>query len=164
MPPDGEWLGKSRCRTQPAKARDVYTWLKHGATTLGVVSHLGSFHVHPPSILSAIYQQWHDVFCPDQHTLQETTVEATLACMPSKHLELPDLCCEDFASSVKLRSDSSAGLDGIQLSELSLLRSLPTEAWQLIVTMIGQIKAGEPWPHQLLEVRLAPLPKGDGEG
>eukprot|EP00971_Amphidinium_carterae_P213579 4238648-Amphidinium_carterae.1 len=142
-------------------SRDVYTWLKHGATTLGVVSHLGSFHVHPPSILSAIFQQWHEVFCPDQHALQETTVEAALACMPSKHLDLPDLCCEDFANSVKLRSESSAGLDGIQLSEL---RSLPTEAWQLIVTMIGHIETGAPWPYQLLEVRLAPIPKGDGEG
>eukprot|EP00971_Amphidinium_carterae_P223200 4428901-Amphidinium_carterae.1 len=86
-------------------SREVYTWLKHGATTLGVVSHLEIFHVHPPSILSAIYQQWHDVFCPDQHVLEEATVEAALACMPSKHLDLPDLSCEDFASSVKHRSD-----------------------------------------------------------
>eukprot|EP00971_Amphidinium_carterae_P093368 1847513-Amphidinium_carterae.1 len=122
-------------------SREVYTWLKHGATTLGVVSHLESFHVHPPSILSAIYKQWHDVFCPDQHVLQEATVEAALACT---HMR-----CEDFASSVKHRSDSSAGLDGIQLCEL---RSLPTEAWQLIVTMVAQIEAGEQWPHQLLEV------------
>eukprot|EP00971_Amphidinium_carterae_P085396 1689329-Amphidinium_carterae.1 len=30
--------------------------------------------------------------------------------------------------------------------------------------MVTQIEAGEQWPHQLLEVRLAPLPKGDGEG
>eukprot|EP00971_Amphidinium_carterae_P033944 668155-Amphidinium_carterae.1 len=29
--------------------------------------------------------------------------------------------------------------------------------------MVTQIEA-ERWPHQLLEVRLAPLPKGDGEG
>eukprot|EP00971_Amphidinium_carterae_P156883 3110123-Amphidinium_carterae.1 len=57
-------------------SKEVYTWLKHGALSLSVVSHLGRLHIHPPAILSAIFQQWHEVFCPQQHELDTETVHA----------------------------------------------------------------------------------------
>eukprot|EP00971_Amphidinium_carterae_P313841 6237396-Amphidinium_carterae.1 len=66
--------------------KEVYTWLKHGAQSLAIVLSLDCLHVHPPAILSAIFNQWYDVFCPQQHHLQEDTIQAALAYMPTKEL------------------------------------------------------------------------------
>eukprot|EP00971_Amphidinium_carterae_P223592 4436355-Amphidinium_carterae.1 len=74
----------------------VYTWLKHGAQSLAIVSSLDCLHVHPPAILSAIFNQWYEVVCPQQHHLQEDTIQAALAHMPTKELVLQDLTCQDL--------------------------------------------------------------------
>eukprot|EP00971_Amphidinium_carterae_P100216 1982088-Amphidinium_carterae.2 len=54
------------------------------------------------------------------------------------------------------RKNSSNGLDDIDLAELA---SLPVAAWEMLSIMIHEIEAGAPWPTQLLQVKLSPIPK-----
>eukprot|EP00971_Amphidinium_carterae_P208959 4145317-Amphidinium_carterae.1 len=124
---------------------------------ISIVSHLGAFHVHPPHILSALKQFWEPIFCPEDHSLDPLTVQAAISSLPpAPELVLCPLTCADFFRAAHSRTTSSAGLDGIELLEL---KSLPEEAWTLVALLVEKVEEGNPWPWQLLEVRLAPIPK-----
>eukprot|EP00971_Amphidinium_carterae_P154691 3066961-Amphidinium_carterae.2 len=142
-------------------SKKVFDWLRHGAQSISLVLHDGVYYVHPPNILSVLMSFWEPIFCPEDHALDPSTIRAALALLEPVPLVLPSLSPADFFRAVQLRSASSAGVDGIELAEI---KALPEEAWGPIVYMVELIENGQPWPWQLLEVRLAPIPKGDGVG
>eukprot|EP00971_Amphidinium_carterae_P342672 6482064-Amphidinium_carterae.1 len=162
-------LNSWRCAIQDSVqhgTKQVFDWLKHGSMPISIVSHLGlrlgAFHVHPPHILSALRQFWEPIFCPDDHQLDPLTIQAAIATLPAApKLSLSPLTCSDFFRAAHCRSTSSAGLDGIELQEL---QALPEEAWTFVGLLVEKVEDGQPWPWQLLEVRLAPIPKGEEPG
>eukprot|EP00971_Amphidinium_carterae_P142110 2814655-Amphidinium_carterae.2 len=119
-----------------------------------------SWHIHPPSILSALRDCWEPVLKPDDPALDEDTLVAAISRLPSVPLDLPPIQPDDLHQAVIKRKKSSKGLAGIDIEEL---RALPRN-WSLICSVINRVENGEQWPCQFLEVRLAPIPKGEGGG
>eukprot|EP00971_Amphidinium_carterae_P262531 5207550-Amphidinium_carterae.2 len=134
-------------------SKKVFDWLRHGAQSISLVLHEGVYYVHPPNILSVLKTFWEPTFCPDDHALDPSTIRAAIALLEPVPLVLPSLSSADFFRAAQHRSTSSAGVDGIDLSEI---KALPEEAWGPIVHMVDLIESGQPWPWQLLE--------GDGVG
>eukprot|EP00971_Amphidinium_carterae_P216384 4295070-Amphidinium_carterae.4 len=139
-------------------SRAVYSWLKYGAECISIVVHNDLYHVHPSHILSCLSDFWTTVLCTNEE-VDDAIVQEAVTPIGYHPFVVPPCSADLLYEACRQRKNSSNGLDDIDLAELA---SLPVAAWEMLSIMIQEIESGAPWPSQLLQVKLSPIPKKKG--